>query len=149
MSTRRCWNGFAILRIGFVRKLKNGRNTQKRFPAMLDKKIFLSIDEYAYGGGSFKSALAYGMMLNEMFRHTEFMKMAAYTMSVSTLDYNSTAAVYNSRGFFTSCTASISGHCRWRCQEIRHNRRRSIRRMATSRRPAPAARLIRSTWWLR
>ena len=47
---------------------------------------------------SLKAALAYGMVLNEMFRHTEFMKMAAYTMSVSTLDYNSTGAVYNSRG---------------------------------------------------
>ena len=35
-----------------------------------------------------KSALAYGMVLNEMFRHTEFMKMAAYTMAISTLDYH-------------------------------------------------------------
>ncbi len=65
---------------------------------MVDKKIFLSIDEYGYGGGSLKSALAYGMVLNEMFRHTEFLKMAAYTMAISTLDYNSTGATYNSRG---------------------------------------------------
>jgi len=69
-----------------------------RFPAMLDKKIFLSIDEYGYGGSSMKSALATGMIMNEMFRHTDFMKMAAYTMSVSTIDYNATAATYNSRG---------------------------------------------------
>jgi alpha-N-arabinofuranosidase len=80
------------------KKAEEWQEYEKRFPAMRDKKIFLSIDEYAYGGGSFKAALAYGMVLNEMFRHTEFMKMAAYTMSVSTLDYNSTAAVYNSRG---------------------------------------------------
>ncbi len=72
----------------------------KRFPAMLDKKLFLSIDEYGYGGSSMKSALAAGMIMNEMFRHTDFMKMAAYTMSVSTIDYSSTAAVYNSRGLF-------------------------------------------------
>jgi alpha-N-arabinofuranosidase len=72
----------------------------KRFPAMLDKKLFLSIDEYGYGAGSMKSALAAGMIMNEMFRHTDFMKMAAYTMSVSAIDYNSTAAVYNSRGLF-------------------------------------------------
>lgn len=70
----------------------------KRYPAILDKKIFLSVDEYGYGGGSLKSTLAYGMVLNEMFRHTDFMKMAAYTMAVSTLDFNSTGAVYNSRG---------------------------------------------------
>ena len=38
------------------------------------------------------------MVLNEMFRHTDFMKMAAYTMAVSTLDIGTTGAVYNSRG---------------------------------------------------
>jgi alpha-L-arabinofuranosidase len=70
----------------------------KRFPAMVDKKIFLSIDEYGYGGSSMKSALATGMIMNEMFRHTDFMRMAAYTMSVSTIDYNATGATYNSRG---------------------------------------------------
>src|SRR5579883_46969 len=82
------------------KKAEEWREYEKRFPAMVDKKIFLSIDEYAYSGapGNLKLALAYGMILNEMFRHTDFMKMAAYTMAVSTLDYNSTAAVYNSRG---------------------------------------------------
>lgn len=72
---------------------------QKRFPAMVDKKVFLSIDEYAYGGPSnLKSALAYGMILNEMLRHTEMIKMAAYTMSTSTLEITPTGAVYNTRG---------------------------------------------------
>ena len=73
---------------------------EQRFPAMRDKKIFLSIDEYSYSGAppNLKSTLAYGMILNEMFRHTGFMTMAAYTMGVSTLDYNSAAAVYNSKG---------------------------------------------------
>ena len=70
----------------------------KRFPQMLDKKIFLSIDEYGYGGGSLKSDLAYGMVLNEMFRHTDYLKMAAYTMATSTLDITPTASTYNSRG---------------------------------------------------
>ena len=80
------------------KKAEEWHEYEKRFPAMVDKKIFLSIDEYGYGGGSLKSALAYGMVLNEMFRHTEFLKMAAYTMAISTLDYNSTGAAYNSRG---------------------------------------------------
>jgi alpha-N-arabinofuranosidase len=70
----------------------------KRFPQMIDKKIFLSIDEYGYGGGSMKSDLAYGMVLNEMFRHTDYLKMGAYTMATSTLDITPTASTYNSRG---------------------------------------------------
>jgi alpha-N-arabinofuranosidase len=71
---------------------------------MLDKKIFLSIDEYAYFGGSFnrtpdmKLALAYGMIFNEMLRHTDFLRMSAHTMGVSTLDYTPTAATLNTTG---------------------------------------------------
>jgi alpha-L-arabinofuranosidase len=67
---------------------------------MRDKKIFLSIDEYSYSGTptNLKQALAYGMILNEMFRHTDFMTMAAYTMGISSLDYNATNSVLNARG---------------------------------------------------
>ena len=90
----------------------------KRFPAMLDRKTFLSIDEYGYGGGSLKADLAYGMILNEMFRHTDFLKMAAYTMATSTLDISSTGAAYNSRGVlykmyrdhFGSLPVAVSGN---------------------------------------
>ena len=80
------------------------------------------------------------MVLNEMFRHTDFMKMSAYTMGVSTLDYNSTAAVYNSRGLLLQVVprpVRVIAGCSFR--EIRHNLRRSIRPMATSRRPAPGS----------
>lgn len=68
------------------------------FPKMRQKRTFLSIDEYGFGRGGLETTLATGMVLNEMFRHTDFMKMAAYTMAVSTLSYNATDAVYNSRG---------------------------------------------------
>ncbi|HEY6448398.1 MAG TPA: alpha-N-arabinofuranosidase [Acidobacteriaceae bacterium] len=77
---------------------------QQRFPAMVSDKIFLSIDEYAYFGGSFnrapdlKLALAYGMIFNEMLRHTDFLRMSAHTMGVSTLDYTPTAAAMNTTG---------------------------------------------------
>ncbi|HEV2215266.1 MAG TPA: alpha-N-arabinofuranosidase, partial [Terracidiphilus sp.] len=77
---------------------------QQRFPQMLSQHIFLSIDEYAYFGGSFtrspdlKLALAYGMVLNEMLRHTDFLRMSAHTMGVSTLDYSPTAATLNTTG---------------------------------------------------
>ena len=73
---------------------------QRQFPAMMDKKIFLSIDEYAYTGTpqNLKLALAYAMVFNEMIRHTDFLRMSAFTMGVSTLDYNETAAVLNTNG---------------------------------------------------
>jgi alpha-N-arabinofuranosidase len=38
------------------------------------------------------------MVFNEMLRHTNFLRMTAFTMGVSTLDYNQTAAVLNTTG---------------------------------------------------
>ena len=77
---------------------------QQRFPAMAGKNIFLSIDEYAYFGGGFgrpvtlKQSLAYGMIFNEMLRHTDFLTMTAHTMGTSTIDFNRTAATMNVLG---------------------------------------------------
>jgi alpha-N-arabinofuranosidase len=77
---------------------------QQRFPAMAEKKIFLSIDEYAYFGGGFgrpttlKQSLAYGMIFNEMLRHTDSLTMAAHTTGVSTIDFNRTSATMNTLG---------------------------------------------------
>ncbi|MGA2571982.1 MAG: alpha-N-arabinofuranosidase [Terracidiphilus sp.] len=77
---------------------------EQRFPAIADKKIFLSIDEYAYFGGgfgrstTFKQALAYGMIFDEMLRHTDSLTMAAHTMGTSTLDFNRTSATLNPLG---------------------------------------------------
>jgi alpha-N-arabinofuranosidase len=81
-------------------KAEEWQEYQTRFPAMIDKQIFLSIDEYAYSGtpANLKLALAYGMVFNEMLRHTDFLKMSAFTMGVSTLDYNSAGAIYNTTG---------------------------------------------------
>jgi len=79
-----------------------------RFPAAKDKKIFLSIDEYGYGGGggggggrggpNLKSALAYGMLLNEWMRHSDYLTMGARTMGTSALDITPTASTYNAIG---------------------------------------------------
>ncbi len=79
---------------------------QQRFPQMIDKKIFLSIDEYSYGGGggggrggpNLKSALAYGMLFDEMMRHTSFITMGAHTMGTSSLDITPTASTINALG---------------------------------------------------
>lgn len=81
-------------------KAEEWQEYEKRFPAMIDKKIFLSIDEYAYSGApvNLKLALAYGMVFNEMLRYTDFLKMSAFTMGVSTLDYNRTSAILNTNG---------------------------------------------------
>jgi alpha-N-arabinofuranosidase len=38
------------------------------------------------------------MVFNEMIRHTDFLRMSAFTMGVSTLDFNQTAAVLNTNG---------------------------------------------------
>jgi alpha-N-arabinofuranosidase len=72
---------------------------ERRFPAIKDRKIFLSIDEYAYfGGANLKSALAYAMVMQEMLLHTDFLRMAAFTTGASTMDITPTASVLNSTG---------------------------------------------------
>ena len=76
---------------------------EQRFPAMRDRPIFLSIDEYAYTGEwgeppTLKSALAYGMVLQEMARHTDFLKMSAFTTGISTLDITPSASTLNTVG---------------------------------------------------
>ena len=73
---------------------------EQRFPAIKKDKIFLAIDEYAYMSrpASLKSSLAYSMVLNEMLRHTDFLKMAAFTTGASTMDITPTEAVLNATG---------------------------------------------------
>jgi len=72
---------------------------EQRYPEM-KKKTFMSNDEYAYTGGqpNLKLALAYAMVFNEMLRQTDFLHMSAFTMGVSTMDYNQTAAILNTNG---------------------------------------------------
>ena len=77
---------------------------EQRFPQLAAKHIFLSIDEYAYFGGSFnrvpdmKMALAYGMILNEMLRHTDFLRMSARPWVSPRSTTRPTAAVLNTTG---------------------------------------------------
>jgi alpha-L-arabinofuranosidase len=91
------------------RHVEEWQGYQKRVPQMVDKKIFLSIDEYAYGGlgggggvrfrgPTLKTALAYGMLFNEMLRHTDFITMGAHTMGTSSLDITPTASAINALG---------------------------------------------------
>jgi alpha-N-arabinofuranosidase len=68
----------------------------------------LSIDEYAcfnvapggggpFGGMTLRQDLAYGMILNEMLRYTDFMTMAARTAGVALADFNRTSATLPGR----------------------------------------------------
>jgi alpha-N-arabinofuranosidase len=89
-------------------KAEEWQGYQQRFPQMIEKKIPLSIDEYAYfnfggGGGPFggenlKQALAYAMILNEMQRYTEFLTMGAQTTGVALIDFNRTASTMDGLG---------------------------------------------------
>ncbi|MFP5230071.1 MAG: alpha-L-arabinofuranosidase C-terminal domain-containing protein [Acidobacteriota bacterium] len=73
---------------------------EQRYPEMKTKHIFMSNDEYAYTGGQtdLKLALAYAMVFNEFLRETDYLRMTAFTMGVSTLDFNQTAATLNTNG---------------------------------------------------
>ncbi len=81
-------------------KAEEWQEYERRFPQMARRHIFMSIDEYAYTGAppKLKSDLAYAMAFNEMLRHTDFLRMSAFTMGVSTLNITATAASMNSTG---------------------------------------------------
>ncbi len=89
-------------------KAEEWQGYQKRFPQLVEKKIPLAIDEYAYfnfsgsgspfGGENLKQALAYAMILNEMARYTDFLTMGAQTTGVSLIDFNKTASTLNGLG---------------------------------------------------
>ncbi|UWZ81909.1 alpha-L-arabinofuranosidase C-terminal domain-containing protein [Occallatibacter riparius] len=92
-------------------KAEEWQEYEKQFPEMKTKQIFMSNDEYAYTGGQtdLKLALAYAMVLNEMLRETDFLRMTAFTMGVSTLDFNQTAATLNTNGLLFKLYGELLG----------------------------------------
>jgi alpha-N-arabinofuranosidase len=72
----------------------------QRIPALKTRRIPMAIDEWAYtgAGNSLKGALANAMVLHEMFRHTDIIKMAGHTMGMSAIDYSDTEAALNTTG---------------------------------------------------
>lgn len=74
---------------------------RRQFPQIDKDHIFLSIDEYAYssrGTANLKMALAYGMIMQEMLRHTDAIRMSAHTTGTSVMDITPTAARLNAIG---------------------------------------------------
>jgi alpha-L-arabinofuranosidase len=71
----------------------------KRMPEIKDKKIKLAIDEWAGGGfKGFMRALCAAEGLQEMFRHSDVIKMGAYTAFISNLNFDGNDAVLSSVG---------------------------------------------------
>ena len=73
---------------------------QRRIPSLQTRRIPMAIDEWAYtgAGNSLKGALANAMVLQEMFRHSDIIKMAGHTMGMSSIDYTDTDAALNTTG---------------------------------------------------
>ena len=74
----------------------------QRIPALKTRRIPMAIDEWAYSGSgnNLKGSLANAMVLQEMFRHSDLIKMAGHTMGTGSIDYTATDAALNSTGLF-------------------------------------------------
>ncbi len=72
----------------------------QRIPALKTRRISMAIDEWAYtgAGNNLKGSLANAMVLQEMFRHSDLIKMAGHTMGTAQIDYNATEAALNTTG---------------------------------------------------
>jgi alpha-N-arabinofuranosidase len=73
---------------------------RQKYPVIDKKDMFLSIDEYAYfpSAPDLKTSLAYSMVLQEMLRHTDAIRMSAFTMGPATLDQTADASTLNVTG---------------------------------------------------
>ncbi len=73
----------------------------ERIPALREKRVPISLDEWAYAGvdpNSFKPVPAYAWALQEMFRHSDLYTMGGFTFAGSTLSASRTDAVLNPVG---------------------------------------------------
>src|SRR6185312_5080597 len=69
------------------------------FPSLKDGKIKISVDEWGFRNArGLKQTLGFAMTLHELFRNTDFITMAAFTMGTSWIDHNRTEAVYSNAG---------------------------------------------------
>jgi alpha-N-arabinofuranosidase len=72
----------------------------RQIPALNTRRIPMAIDEWAYtgAGNNLKGSLANAMVLQEMFRHSDLIKMAGHTMGTAAIEYNATEAALNTTG---------------------------------------------------
>jgi alpha-L-arabinofuranosidase len=72
----------------------------QRIPALKTRRIPMAIDEWAYtgGGNNLKGSLANAMVLQEILRHSDLIKMAGHTMATASIEFNATEAALNTTG---------------------------------------------------
>jgi alpha-N-arabinofuranosidase len=72
----------------------------ERIPALKTRRIPMAIDEWAYtgAGNTLKGNLANAMVLQEMIRHCDIIKMAGHTMATASMEYNATEAALSATG---------------------------------------------------
>lgn len=72
---------------------------KKRFPHLNEGKVKVFFDEWAYHfQQDYKGCLAIARTLQEFFRHTDFIDMAAYTMGMSWLAYDRSRSTISASG---------------------------------------------------
>jgi alpha-N-arabinofuranosidase len=72
----------------------------QRIPALKTRRIPMTIDEWAYtgAGNNLKGSLANAMVLQEIFRHSDLIRMAGHTMGTASIEYNDTESALNTTG---------------------------------------------------
>ncbi len=73
----------------------------KRIPALRQKPVPISLDEWAYIGtprDSYKVVPAYAWVFHEMFRHSDLYQLGGFTFATSMISANRTDAVLNPTG---------------------------------------------------
>jgi len=81
-------------------KVEDYQEYLKRYPVLQERRVPISIDEWAYARmrPCLKQALSYAWAFHEMFRHSDIITMAAYTFATSCIDWSATDAAYNTTG---------------------------------------------------
>jgi alpha-L-arabinofuranosidase len=81
-------------------KVEAYENYYEKIPALGAKHVPMNIDEYAYAGTpeNLRNAISLAWALQEMFRHTGLITMAAHTMGTSCLDIKPTESALNTVG---------------------------------------------------
>ena len=71
-----------------------------RFPELRTKHLEIALDEWALTRlpPNLKQNLANALVLHEMFRHTDLIRMAGHTMATSSIEFNATEAALNTTG---------------------------------------------------
>ena len=78
--------------------IESMKEYEKRIPGLKEKNIKLWVDEWTGGRRGFEGTLGVAEGLQEMFRHTDYITMGAYTAVTSCVVLNDIAASISSKG---------------------------------------------------